>query len=101
MQSQGQQAAAGTGEAKLDHGHTESLHALFAPSHLLHYTALLPDNDMNIHRRRSIRLKGYDYSHPGAYFVTVCTHDQDRLLENIVDGGNSAWFVWRCCENVL
>ena len=28
-------------------------------------------------RRQSIRLKGYDYSQPGAYFVTICT--QNRL----------------------
>jgi len=25
----------------------------------------------NIHHRRSIRLKGYDYSQAGMYFVTV------------------------------
>ncbi|MEP6488723.1 hypothetical protein NDI43_12390 [Microcoleus vaginatus GB2-A3] len=24
------------------------------------------------HHRRSIRLKGYDYSQAGAYFVTIC-----------------------------
>ncbi|MGK7926098.1 MAG: transposase [Spirulina sp.] len=29
-----------------------------------------------IHRRRSIRLKGYDYAQPGAYFVTVCTYQK-------------------------
>ena len=28
----------------------------------------------NIHHRRSIRLKGYDYSQAGMYFVTVCAH---------------------------
>jgi len=28
-----------------------------------------------IHQRRSIRLKGYDYSNPGAYFVTICVQD--------------------------
>lgn len=26
----------------------------------------------NIHHRRSIRLKGYDYSQAGAYFITIC-----------------------------
>ena len=26
-----------------------------------------------IHQRKSIRLKGYDYSGPGSYFVTICT----------------------------
>ncbi len=29
-----------------------------------------------IHRRRSLRLKGYDYSVAGAYFVTICTQDR-------------------------
>ncbi len=26
-------------------------------------------------RRKSIRLKGWDYSEPGAYFVTICPAD--------------------------
>jgi hypothetical protein len=39
------------------------------------------------HHRRSIRLKGYDYSRPGAYFVTICIHDRaQRLFGNVVDG---------------
>ncbi|NES23536.1 MAG: transposase [Symploca sp. SIO3E6] len=29
-----------------------------------------------IHHRRSIRLKGYDYSQSGVYFVTICTNDR-------------------------
>ncbi len=36
-----------------------------------------------IHRRRSIRLKGYDYSSAGAYFVTVCTQDRFCLFGNV------------------
>lgn len=32
--------------------------------------------------RRSIRLKGYDYSQPGAYFVTICTKDRLPLFEH-------------------
>jgi hypothetical protein len=31
----------------------------------------------DIHHRRSIRLKGYDYSQAGLYFITICT--QNRL----------------------
>ncbi|MEW6516847.1 MAG: transposase [candidate division FCPU426 bacterium] len=31
------------------------------------------DRDSSRCHRRSIRLKGYDYSRPGAYFVTACT----------------------------
>lgn len=30
--------------------------------------------------RRSIRLKGYDYSQPGAYFVTICVQGSRHLL---------------------
>lgn len=30
--------------------------------------------NFQIHHRRSIRLKEYDYGQPGAYFVTICTH---------------------------
>jgi len=39
-----------------------------------------------IHRRKSIRLQGYDYSQDGAYFITVCTHNRVPLFGEIVDG---------------
>lgn len=38
------------------------------------------------HHRRSIRLKGYDYTAAGAYFITICTHQRECLLGEIVDG---------------
>ena len=38
------------------------------------------------HHRRSIRLPGYDYTTPGAYFVTICVQDRECLLGQIVDG---------------
>jgi REP element-mobilizing transposase RayT len=38
------------------------------------------------HHRRSIRLKGYDYTQPGAYFVTICTYDREALFGQVVDG---------------
>ena len=34
------------------------------------------------HHRRSIRLKGYDYHHAGAYFVTICTKDRVCVLDD-------------------
>jgi len=47
--------------------------------------------------RRSIRLKGYDYSSAGAYFVTICARDRECLFGDIVheemrpsEGGNIA-----------
>jgi hypothetical protein len=38
------------------------------------------------HHRRSTRLKGYDYSQAGAYFVTLCTFQMKPLFGSIVDG---------------
>jgi putative transposase len=39
-----------------------------------------------IHHRRSIRLKGYDYSQAGAYFITICIHQRQPLLGAIANG---------------
>lgn len=36
-----------------------------------------------IHHRRSTRLFGYDYSRPGYYFVTICTHDKECYFGGI------------------
>ncbi|MEK7368036.1 MAG: transposase, partial [Planctomycetota bacterium] len=37
------------------------------------------------HQRRSIRLKGYDYSQKGAYFVTICTCNKKCLFGKVVE----------------
>ena len=37
-------------------------------------------------RRNSLRLPGYDYSQPGAYFVTIVTHQRECLFGEVVDG---------------
>jgi len=41
---------------------------------------------MEMYYHRSIRLKGYDYSRPGAYFVTICTENRECHFGNIVKG---------------
>jgi putative transposase len=38
------------------------------------------------HHRRSIRLKEYDYSQPGKYFVTICTYNHECTLGEIANG---------------
>lgn len=38
-----------------------------------------------IHHRRTIRLKGYDYSTEGMYFVTACTQGYENLFGGITD----------------
>ena len=40
-----------------------------------------PLSTMN--HRRSIRLKSHNYSSPGYYFITICTHNRQNILGNI------------------
>ncbi|MCH8016799.1 MAG: transposase [Acidobacteria bacterium] len=42
--------------------------------------------DPKKHRRRSIRLGGYDYSQIGEYFVTLCTHKMRCLFGEVKNG---------------
>ena len=53
------------------------------------------------HHRRSIRLPNYDYSQPGAYFITIVTRGREHLFGEIKDGemhlndrGQIVWEVW-------
>ena len=41
---------------------------------------------MSNHHRHSIRLPGYDYSSPGFYFITICTHQRECIFGEIHDG---------------
>ena len=52
--------------------------------------------------RKSIRLKKYDYSQSGWYYITICTQDRECILGNIVNGkmvlnkqGNIIQNVWQ------
>jgi REP element-mobilizing transposase RayT len=45
-----------------------------------------PRHDPERHHRRCIRLKGYDYSQPGAYFITICTQNRVCLLGDVLEG---------------
>jgi putative transposase len=40
----------------------------------------------NHHHRKSIRLKEYDYSQAGLYFITICVQNRLCLFGNVVDG---------------
>ena len=37
------------------------------------------------HRRRSVRIPGYDYSQDGGYFVTICEKDRFSLFGEIIN----------------
>lgn len=41
----------------------------------------------DIHHRRSIRLRHYDYSQAGAYFITLCTQKRECLFGVVADDG--------------
>lgn len=45
-----------------------------------------PKSNSILHHRRSIRLKGYDYSQAGAYFVTIVTQGRECRFGEVVDG---------------
>ena len=51
--------------------------------------------DPQKHHRRSIRLKGYDYTQPGAYFVTICTKNRECVLDDPIVKGitNDVWLA--------
>ncbi|MBS1258552.1 MAG: hypothetical protein MAG551_01611 [Candidatus Scalindua arabica] len=53
-----------------------------------------------VHKRRSIRLKGYDYSQHGMYFVTVCTNNHHFLFGHIAEErmtlNNAGRFANKC-----
>lgn len=62
--------------------------------------------DAGRHHRRSIRLKGYDYSQHGAYFVAFCIQNRASLLGRIVggelrlnDAGRMVEEEWLCLDN--
>ena len=46
----------------------------------------MPLQPNHLHHRKSIRLKEYDYSQPGEYFVTICTYQRDCLFGEIIKG---------------
>ena len=59
------------------------------------------EQETGVYGRRSIRLKGYDYTQVGAYFVTVTVRGRLALFGEVVDGvmrlngaGEMAHAVW-------
>jgi REP element-mobilizing transposase RayT len=53
---------------------------------IFHVTEVTMTYQPDIHHRHSIRLKDYDYSQAGAYFVTLCAWQRECLFGDIVDG---------------
>ncbi|MCY4448109.1 MAG: transposase [Chloroflexi bacterium] len=60
------------------------------------------EHEAKVYGRRSIRLKGYDYTQVGAYFVTIAVRGRLALFGEVVDGevrlsgaGEMAREVWQ------
>jgi putative transposase len=55
-------------------------------------------------QRKPLRLKQYDYSQPGAYFVTICTKDREDRFGEVVNGempvNNLAAVVRSCWDDL-
>jgi REP-associated tyrosine transposase len=55
-------------------------------------------------RRKEIRLKEYDYSEPGAYFVTICTNGRMHLFGEVIKGemhcGDIGKIAERCWKEI-
>jgi len=42
--------------------------------------------NFNKYQRHSLRIKNYNYSLPGAYFITICTYHKENILGYLIDG---------------
>lgn len=70
-----------TGPPRRHHANRPTLLFWVAPAD----TKITMERD-DLHDRRSIRLKGYDYAGDGAYFVTICTQGRERTFGAVVNG---------------
>ena len=54
-------------------------------------------------KRKSIRIGDYDYSIPGAYFITVCTANREKIFWTDRRGELrvKSNMVYRLCNNIL
>ena len=58
------------------------------------------ENKKELPKRKDIRLKNYDYSSPGAYFVTICTENRKNYFWNgSIDPQKFNWYsVGAVCD---
>jgi REP element-mobilizing transposase RayT len=63
----------------------------------------MPTNN-STQNRRSIRLAEYDYTQPGAYFITICAHERACVFGDIVGDemrlNDAGWMVQQCWDEI-
>lgn len=55
----------------------------------------------DVHHRKSIRLKGYDYLKEGIYYITIYTQNRECILENVGADSISAQIKLNNVEKML
>jgi putative transposase len=58
----------------------------------------MPDDDAPYPQRRHVRLRDYDYSQAGGYYVTICTANRRHLFGSITDAAMHPNAVGRVVE---
>ncbi|MBR4913190.1 MAG: hypothetical protein IKZ54_10185 [Bacteroidales bacterium] len=66
--------------------HTPQTHTSQTHTSQTHTSQTHTPQSHTFHHRRSIRLKGYDYSADGLYFITICTKDKNHYFGRVIDG---------------
>ena len=56
---------------------------------------------MDLPKRKPTRLKNYDYSSCGAYFITICTNKKKNILCEIVGEGLKRPPVCKSAQQIL
>ena len=56
-------------------------------------------DNLDLPKRKPLRLKGYDYNQDGSYFVTICVKNRNKILSDIV--GDDANIVLKKCGLVI
>ena len=47
---------------------------------------MMQKNKSDLHERKPTRLKNFDYNTTGAYFITICTAEKQKILSRVVGG---------------
>ena len=56
---------------------------------------------MAYQKQRQHRLPGYDYTHPGSYFITICTHEREHFFGEVKEGRMLLNAIGRVTEKFL
>ncbi len=56
---------------------------------------------MAYQKQRQHRLPGYDYTQPGSYFITICTHEREHFFGEVKEGRMLLNTIGRVTEKFL